>query len=118
MQEYILHEKVRFYVSKLPFVKIKSYEYKIGNGEGDFLLENLKTRALSVVEVKYIDLISSGKTARARRNRHRNKVREQAFQYGQYVHEKYPERRVNIYIYTNETGFVKLGVIKPNTIKF
>lgn len=112
MQEYALHEKVRAYLTKIPFVKIKCYEYKIGNGVGDFLLENVKTKSLSVVEVKYIDLYSTGKTARVRRNQQRNKVRKQAFQYGNYVHEKYPERRLNIFIYTNETGFLKLGVIQ------
>tara|TARA_Y100000389_G_scaffold125312_1_gene122671 strand:- start:3795 stop:4145 length:351 start_codon:yes stop_codon:yes gene_type:complete len=112
-----LHRKVVAHVSKIPFVRIKNYEYRIGLGEGDFLLENIKTCSLTVLEVKYIDLQSSGKTVRTRRNKHRNKVRQQAWTYARDVHEKYPHRKVNVYIYTNETGFQKLGEIPPR-LKF
>ena len=112
--EELLHRKIVSDVSKIPFVRIKDYEYKIGVGEGDFLLENTKTCSLTALEVKYINLKRTGKTARTKRNHQRNKVKKQAWVYAKYVHKKYPHRKINVYIYTNETKYQKLGEILPN----
>lgn len=85
-------------------------EYHIDGGVGDILLRAKDgSKRLSVVEVKYIDIHSEGRTARTRRRNNRNKVKKQAWRYGKAVKKKYPTYKVMVCIYTNENGLVKLG---------
>ena len=85
-------------------------EYRIGGGVGDILLRAKDgSKRLAVVEVKYIDIHSEGRTARTRRRNKRNKVEKQAWRYGKAVKTKYLTYKVMVCIYTNERGLVKLG---------
>lgn len=106
--EYNLQEQLLKIIKTTKF-ELFQREYRIDGGVGDILLQSKDGRRLAVVEVKYIDLYSEGKTARTRRNRSRNKVKEQAWRYARAVKKKYATMKVLVCIYTNETGLVKLG---------
>lgn len=109
--------EARLQIQFLKSIKNTKYElfqmeYEIEGGVGDILLRAKDgSKKLAVVEVKYIDVHSSGRTARARRTRNRKKVEEQAWRYGHAVKRKYPAFSVMVCAYTNERGAVQLGVL-------
>ena len=87
------------------------------DGVGDILLKRKHKNKYVVIEVKFLDMYSTGKTARVRRNRHRKKVKEQAWKYGSLVHSKHTNSSVLVCIYTNEIGGNVLGKIgKSGTV--
>jgi hypothetical protein len=75
---------------------------KTNKGRGDLVFADGEG-AFAVVEVKFIDLARSGKTARAKRNDSRGKVVDQAVDYGKKLYERYgPTSTVEAYSFTNE----------------
>jgi Holliday junction resolvase-like predicted endonuclease len=72
-------------------------------GVGDVVLK-LADGSFLVVEVKYLDLWSSGRTAITKRRKHRNKVHEQAYKYGQAWRLRHPGVTTHTAVYTNERG--------------
>ena len=106
-----LHNKFKKIVNESTKYCVFEHEYSINGGVGDFILKHIKKKRLLVVEVKYIDNYSEGKTARVRRNKNRNKVVHQAWRYGKAVKEKYKNYEVVVCIFTNEYGLYKLGVL-------
>ena len=60
-------------------------------GVGDLCVEYKD--CIWVIEVKHINLIDSGKTARVKRTRNRRKVREQAVNYASWVRLRAPETK-------------------------
>ena len=83
----------------------KNYELVPGFmqfGEGDMLADD--GDSLVAIECKWIDLTSSGKTAKVRRTKHRKKVAEQALLHASYVKIRTPHRRVQAMTLTNEYG--------------
>ena len=98
--------------------KVIGHEYHVVPGQsqfgvGDFLLEKVGEYTLVVVEVKYIDLASTGHTARVSRTKHRKKVKEQAWRYARHARDKYPGYATAVCVYTNEIGMKKLGEVEP-----
>lgn len=72
-------------------------------GVGDVVLK-LAYGSFLVVEVKYLDLLSTGRTAQTKRRKHRNKVHEQAYKYGQAWRLRHPGVTTHTAMYTNERG--------------
>ena len=78
-------------------------------GRGDFIFkkERGKETDYAICETKVIDLDSTGKTARTRRNHNRKKVKDQADYYFKRFLAKLEKSSVPIvvhkYYYTNET---------------
>ena len=73
-------------------------------GEGDLIVDD--GDRLSVVEFKYIDTLSSGRTAKVRRTHKRKKVKEQALLYAAYTKLRHPDRVVQSVTCTNEGTIV------------
>ena len=73
-------------------------------GEGDLLID--EGDCLSAIEFKHIDLNATGKTARARRTHHRNRVKQQSEIHAAYTKIRHPDRRVQAVVVTNEGEFV------------
>jgi hypothetical protein len=69
---------------------------------GDLVLMDEHHRFL-VVEVKYIDNVSSGDVARKKRNQRRNKVCKQAMKYGELFKMMFPWAVVLKGVFTNES---------------
>ncbi|WP_239112898.1 hypothetical protein [Halomicronema sp. CCY15110] len=88
-----------------PFVVDDEWEAEPNQGDrgkGDLIFTNGESR-FAVVEVKWIDLVRTGKTVRTGRNRDRNKVREQAEKYRDILAAKLgPDFHVEGYYFTNE----------------
>jgi len=88
-----------------PFVLGDEWEAEPNRGEqgkGDLIFSNGEGR-FAVVEVKWIDLVRTGKTVRTGRNKDRNKVREQAEKYRDILAAKLgPDCHVEGYYFTNE----------------
>ena len=83
----------------------KNYELLPGFmqfGEGDMLTDD--GDSLVAIECKWIDLTSTGKTAKVRRTKHRKKVAEQALLHASYVKIRDPDRRIRASTLTNEDG--------------
>jgi hypothetical protein len=74
---------------------------------GDLVLMDENNRFL-VVEVKYIDTISTGDVARKKRNQRRNKVCKQAMKYGELFKRMFPWAVVIKGAFTNESLEEKL----------
>lgn len=72
-------------------------------GVGDVVLK-LADGSFLVVEVKYLDFWSSGRTAITKRRKHRQKVREQAYKYGREWSVRHPGATTHTAVYTNERG--------------
>lgn len=71
------------------------------DGDGNF----------AVVEVKYLDKVSSGGTASSRRTKKRQKVKEQSVKYAQIYSKKEFVKSVKSFIFTNEAP-------QPREIRF
>lgn len=98
------NQKLIELLNKYPYVVDFEYEINPGYtnlGKGDLILADAKNNLLAA-EFKYIDLISSGKTARTKRNKDRGKVQEQALIYANMLQRKYPKAEVNFCSITNE----------------
>lgn len=75
---------------------------KTNQGRGDLVFTDGDGR-FAVVEVKFIDLGRTGKTVRTKRKNSRNKVIDQAVDYGVKAHERFgPDVKVESYSFTNE----------------
>ena len=64
-------------------------------GKGDLLFR--KDKYLFVVETKYIDLLSTGRTARSRRTQKRKHVRSQARKYAEFLAPYAARRKLSLY---------------------
>ena len=88
----------------------KNYELLPGFtqfGEGDLLADD--GDSLVAIECKWIDRALTGKTAQARRTKHRKKVAVQALLHASYVKIRNPDRRVQAFTLTNEDGIKLLA---------
>ncbi len=75
---------------------------KTNEGRGDLVFTDGEG-AFAVVEVKFIDLGRTVKTVRTKRKNSRNKVIDQAVDYGVKVYERFgPDVKVESYSFTNE----------------
>lgn len=88
-----------------PLVVDDEWEFVPGqtnHGRGDLVFTDGKG-AFAVVEVKFIDLGRTGKTARKKRTDSRGKVVEQALRYANIAVERYAASQpVRAFTYTNE----------------
>lgn len=72
------------------------------NGQGDFIFTD-GMGSFAIVKVKWIDRLSTGDTASARRTKKRKKVREQAAGYRDVWASRFPDAvKVEGYYFTNE----------------
>lgn len=75
---------------------------KANMGRGDLVFSDGQLR-YAVVEVKYLDFKSTGRTAQAKRNDARSKVVNQALEYADHFRARaHPEAQVEPYTFTNE----------------
>lgn len=63
------------------------------SGKGDIVMTN-GTGTYAVVEVKWLNMDASGRTARSRRTRKRSQVEEQAIRYAREFFKSHPEATV------------------------
>jgi hypothetical protein len=113
-EEYLLKQKLILRSDRL----LPEYQYviedewevesgRVDRGCGDLVFTD-GLRRFAVVEVKWIDFQSEGKTARTKRNKKKNTVEEQAIKYAEIYEQKLPainpyiDNQVAAYIYTNE----------------
>lgn len=73
------------------------------SGVGDLLFTDGEN-SFAVVEVKFIDHASSGRTAKTTRRKRRRSVEEQAVTYAGAVRERFPGAEVQAYYFTNDPG--------------
>ena len=112
--EYLLKRKLILSSDQLlpnyPYVFEDEWEVEAGRadqGRGDLVFTD-GSGFFAVVEVKWIDLPSEGKTASTKRTHKRKKVREQAIKYAEIYEQKLiainPDliNQVVAYVYTNE----------------
>ena len=71
-------------------------------GKGDIKL--VTNTHVIIVECKYIDTSTHGKTASVRRTKHRKKVREQCVMYAAWARLQHPSKHIVGYVATNEGG--------------
>ena len=74
---------------------------KSDEGMGDLVFTDGNGN-FAVVEVKYLDLYSTGGTASSRRTKKRQKVKEQAVKYAEIYRKKKFVKSVKSFIFTNE----------------
>jgi len=92
-------EKLRDY----PFVTEYEYDLELDTkdaSKGDLILTNDNSCFL-IVEVKFL-CEAKGKTAKTRKNKQRNKVKEQAQRYLKKFQDKHPDAKAESYALTNE----------------
>jgi hypothetical protein len=71
-------------------------------GQGDLIFTD-GAECFAVVEVKWLDMVSTGSTASTRRTQKRKKVKQQATLYGEVLASKLPRTaKVTSYYFTNE----------------
>jgi hypothetical protein len=94
-----------------PFLVDYEWEVEQGRsqeGRGDLLFANGEGN-FAVVEAKWIDLDSSGKTSRRRRTGHRGKVFDQAYFYAEQAWLAFDAQTVEAMTLTNEEGLRVVG---------
>ncbi len=85
------------------------------NGRGDLVFTDGAGR-YAVVEVKFIDVARTGKTARTTRNDRRGKVWEQARKYAVDLVGRYADMKlVRAFVYTNELPGAPV-VVEPDVV--
>ena len=108
-QEYRLKQKLVLHSAELlpdyPYVFDDEWEVnenRTQDGKGDLIFTDGEGR-YAVVEVKWLDLKSSGKTTRTNRTKKRQKVQEQAVIYANELKQKMGKSsQVTAYWFTNE----------------
>ena len=105
--EYLLKQKLVRYSTELlpeyPYLIEDEWEVEIGKsdeGKGDLVFAN-EHDCFAVVEIKYINHKSGGRTSSTRRTTKRSKVKEQAIKYG-HIYAKQSSGKVEAFIFTNE----------------
>ena len=101
----------------LPYKDVYAQEWDVVPGQtqcgkGDLVFKQPGLDKFLVVETKYLTT-NSGHTARASRNRGRQKVIEQAYRYGKLFKQQHQRATVDVAICTNEKGLCILGHFKP-----
>ncbi len=95
-----------------PFLVDHEWEVARGrsqDGRGDLLFTNGEG-GYAVVEAKWLDFESTGKTAKRRRTKHRGKVFEQAFHYAEQCWMTFDDAQtVDAMTLTNEEGLQVVG---------